>query len=253
MPNKTSKPRILIVSHGHPDISPGGGEIAAYNLHKALQASDEFSSVFLARHNDPKLVHGGTTFAGTGRPAEILFYSAMPDWFRFSQPDKAKVWRDFREALEAVQPDIVHFHHYVHLGLELIREVRNFSAEIRIVLTLHEYFGICHNQGQMVKVKDRSLCYRATPSDCARCFPEYQAQDFMLRERFIKSHFDLVDQFISPSEFLKQSVCGLGHLAAERIEVIDNILEPQLGPPIDNERTTVQTSSICVFWTDQPL
>ena len=120
----------------------------------------------------------------------------------------------------------MHFHHYVHLGLELIREVRKFDPSISIVLTLHEYLAMCHNHGQMVKVHDHSLCHEATPSACNRCFPGKSPQDFMLRERFIKGHFDLVDRFVSPSEFLKERYVRWG-VPAERIEVIENLLTPE--------------------------
>ena len=217
------KTKILMVSHGHPDHSVGGGEIAAYNLHNALNIRDGFESVFFARHGKPELIHGGTPFAGTGRPGEVLFYATMPDWFRFSQPDKAAVWRDFREMLRVHRPDIVHFHHYFQLGLELFREVRNFDPTIKIVLTLHEYMAICNNEGQMIKPDTGALCYESSPSECARCFKKRNPQDFFLREQFIKSHFEVVDQFIAPSEFLKQRYVQWG-IAASRIKVVENLL-----------------------------
>jgi len=87
--------KILIVAHGHPDHQSGGGEIAAHNLHKKLLDADNYQSAFFARHNKRELQHPGVPFSGNGKPGEVLFYSTMPDWFRFSQPDKAKVWRDF--------------------------------------------------------------------------------------------------------------------------------------------------------------
>ncbi|MFK7889195.1 MAG: glycosyltransferase, partial [Granulosicoccus sp.] len=218
-----AKVKVMVIAHGHPDHEKGGGEIAAYNLHKQVATQEGFDSVFFARHGRRELVHGGTPNAGTGREKEIIAYAVMPDWFRFSQPDKALVWRDFRQALEACKPDIVHFHHYLHLGLELIREVRNYNADIRVVLTLHEYYAICHNQGQMVKT-DRSLCYRSSPDACAQCFSQYSAQDFMLRKLFIQSHLDNVDTFIAPSQFLKNRYVEWG-LHASRITVIENLLE----------------------------
>ena len=214
--------RILMIAHAHPDHSCGGGEIAAYNLHKRLNQSDEHTSVFLARHTRPELLHGGTPLAGTGRLAEIVMYANMPDWFRFSQPDKAMIWRDFRQTLETTRPDIVHLHHYLFLGLELIREIRNFDPNIRIVLTLHEYWAICHNEGQMVK-KDQRLCHESSPAACAQCFAERTPQDFMLRKLFIRSHFDLVDAFVAPSHFLKNRYVDWG-LAEDRIHVIENLL-----------------------------
>jgi len=218
--------RVLVVAHGHPELCAGGGEIAAWNQHRALNACDDFSSVFLARHDDPARLHGGTPFSGTGRADEILFHATMPDWFRFSQPDSALVWRDFRDALDTVRPDIVHFHHYVHLGLELIREVKNRNPDTPVLLTLHEYFAMCHNHGQMMKRHEDVPCERATAMDCSRCFPEHSPQDFALREGFIKSHLDLVDRFIAPSRFLAGRYIDWG-IDASRIEVIENLLPPQ--------------------------
>ena len=214
--------KILFVSHGHPDINPGGGEIAAYNLFSELKKTDGFEACFLARHDKSARVHGGTTFSGTGKPNEILFYAPMADWFQFSQPDKPKIWRDFRETLSLFQPDMIHFHHYVHLGLEMIREVKNFNKNIPVVLTLHEYFGICHNHGQMIKANDGALCHESSPAECARCFPKYSPQDFFLRKQFIQSYFALVDQFVSPSEFLRQRYIEWG-VPSEKITVIENI------------------------------
>lgn len=221
--------KVLMVAHGHPDFVAGGGELAAYHLHNSVNTGEEFSSVFFARHNQTDLLHGGTPFSGTGRPNEILFHSNMPDWFRFSQPDKSKVWRDFREALDICQPDVVHFHHYLHLGLELIREVKNYCKDIPVVLTLHEYLAICHNRGQMINPVDNSLCYESKPASCAKCFSNYSAQDFMLREQFIKSHFSLIDQFISPSVFLKQRYTAWG-IDTDKIRVIENLVETTRAP-----------------------
>lgn len=230
--------KVLVIAHGHPDHSKGGGEIAAYNLHQQLSESSGFDSVFFARHNRRELIHGGTPSAGTGREKEIIMYATMPDWFRFSQPDKALVWRDFRQALEVCKPDIVHFHHYLHLGLEFLREVKNFDPNIRIVMTLHEYYAICHNQGQMVKT-DRSLCHYSSPDSCAQCFRQYSAQDFMLRKLFINSHFDLVDEFIAPSQFLKSRYTEWG-LAENRIRTIENLLNES----VNNQKTQKALNTI---------
>lgn len=223
-------PRILLISHGHPDFVAGGGELAAYQLHQALRENSRYDSVFMARHARPERTRAGTALSGNGRESEILFYSTMPDWFRFSQPDKARIWNEFREVLKVTRPDLVHFHHYLHLGVEFIREVREFCPELPIVLTLHEFFAICHNHGQMVRTNDRSRCERSTPADCAHCFPDYSPQDFYLRERFIKSYFNLVDYFIAPSHFLKQRYVEWG-LPAEKIKVVDNV---QVVKPADS-------------------
>lgn len=270
------KLKVLMVAHGHPDFNPGGGEIAAYQLHKALNnrctgtqvptkvstlagnaeycidgaEEVEFESIFFARHGQEDLVHGGTPFAGTGRPGEVIFYSTMPDWFRFSQPDKARVWRDFRGFLELHQPDIVHFHHYFQLGLELIREVKNVNPDIRVVLTLHEYMAICNNEGQMLKVNSGELCYESSPAACAACFKDRTTQDFFLRRQFIQSCFECVDRFVAPSNFLKQRYVDWG-LEGKSIVVIENLLESENADELALETGPVSVDNLPVSGIQQ--
>lgn len=35
----TSNKRVLLIAHGHPQLSPGGGEIVAYKLYQAIRDS----------------------------------------------------------------------------------------------------------------------------------------------------------------------------------------------------------------------
>ena len=127
---------------------------------------------------------------------------------------------DFVPLLQELNPDVVHLHHYVHLGVEIIRTIRNALPHARIFLTLHEYVAICSNFGQMIKTSGR-LCYQSSPRECAQCFPGKAPEDFFLRERYIKSFFDLVDHFVSPSAFLRDRYIAWG-LDPERISVIEN-------------------------------
>lgn len=210
--------RILIISHGHPKFSKGGGEIAAYNLHREFLNQGE-ESLFLARHGEAGVHHLATPF-GTMNEHEVLFYTGEFDYFLFSQPHAPLIYRDFRSFLERYKPTVVHFQHYLHLGLEFIREVRRYSKDIPIVVTLHEYLAICHNQGQMIKT-NRRLCWGSSPAECHVCLPHRSTSDYFLRELFIKSFFDLVDRFVAPSEFLKQRYVAWG-LPKDKILVMEN-------------------------------
>ena len=116
---------------------------------------------------------------------------------------------DFVPLLQELNPDVVHLHHYVHLGVEIIRTIRNALPHARIFLTLHEYVAICSNFGQMIKTSGR-LCYQSSPRECSQCFPGKAPEDFFLRERYIKSFFDLVDHFVSPSAFLRDRYIAWG-------------------------------------------
>jgi glycosyltransferase involved in cell wall biosynthesis len=211
--------RILMISHGHPDLTPGGAEIAAYRQCCEMRMLGH-RVIFLARIADPP-GHGGTPFSAHYRdPDDLLFNSLDFDHFLHSQRAKWTVYKHFRGLLESFAPDVVHFHHYVFLGVEMIREVRKYQSSIPLVVTLHEYLAICNNLGQMIKTDGR-LCERAGPADCHRCFDSKSVQDFFLRDAFIKSFFGLVDVFICPSRFLLERYQQWG-IAPERLIEIDN-------------------------------
>jgi len=194
------KTRVLIIAHGHPDFSKGGAENAAYRLFKGLNTRPDAEAWFVGRNAHAGLLHTGTPFSVV-RDREFLFYSNT-DCFQFASLDSRNLWRDFAELLETIRPDVVHFHHYIHLGIELVRVVRNTLPHARIVMTLHEYLGICNNNGQMVKT-DGTLCYEASPSACHMCRNDRSPQDYHLRRSFIGSFFGLVDHFVAPSHFLR--------------------------------------------------
>ncbi|MGY6215124.1 glycosyltransferase family 4 protein [Methylolobus aquaticus] len=198
--------RILVISHAHPAFSFGGGENVAYGLFQELKERPECEAFFLAHRSDPIESRGSRTFFDYPDHAnETLFTSEHFDYFHFSViglEQTRDVLGAFRLFLKRTQPDVVHFQHYILIGLELIREVRNYSSEVAIVLTLHEYLAICCNYGQMVTTNGQELCWQASPSACANCFPGKRTEEFILRELYIKSFLALVDKFICPSRFL---------------------------------------------------
>ena len=217
--------RILIVAHGHPDLSKGGAETAAHRLFVELERRPGIEALFLARADGHG--HGTTPFSVHGGEREILCHVGMSDYFLFRSSNPGGLWRDFRDLLRSFRPTVVHFHHYIHIGLEVLRVVRSTLPDARIVLTLHEYLAICNNQGQMIKTDGRTLCHHSAPAECHRCFPERSPGDFFMRERYVKSFMDLVDTFISPSRFLLDRYVQWG-LAADRIVVVENG-----HPPVD--------------------
>lgn len=214
-----TQPRILIISHGHPDFSLGGGEIAAHTEWTELRRRG-IQAMFLARTGAAG-GHIGTPFYAVSHDnLEYLIAISSANHFRHSQPDGPIVFRHFRELLEKFRPTAIHFHHYVHLGLEFIREARRLGPEIPITITLHEFLAICHAQGQMVKTNG-ILCRKSSPLDCHACFPEITPQDFFMRELFVKSFLNLADHFVCPSRFLCERYVEWG-LPAEKMVVIEN-------------------------------
>jgi glycosyltransferase involved in cell wall biosynthesis len=214
-----SRLRVLIVSHGHPDFSIGGGEIAAYTQWQELRRRGIETMLVARTAQSP--AHAGAAFSlRSGDGMEVLFSAPPVDHFRHSQPCRRVVHEEFRALLERFSPTVVHFHHYVHLGLEMLREVRKFAAETVIVLTLHEYLAMCHAQGQMLK-SNGLLCKRAAPLDCNGCYPDITPQKFFMRELFVKSFLNLVDCFVCPSAFLRDRYIDWG-LPPEKMHVVEN-------------------------------
>lgn len=219
--------RVVVFSHAHPVFSKGGGELAAYYLYQGINRLPGHQAWFIGR-GQPELMHKFTTLAAIGERDYLLAGNAgIPD-LTATTPlgddcDLARLLRD-------IQPDVVHFHHYVHLGIETIRLVRKTCPNARILLTLHEFIAICLHNGQMIKTDGR-LCYRYSPRECHLCFPHLRPEDIFLREQYAKSFLRLVDQFISPSQFLKDRYVAWG-LEEGRIAVVENGLpEGEKIPP----------------------
>jgi glycosyltransferase involved in cell wall biosynthesis len=216
-------PRVLFITHNHPSLHPGGSEIFAHDLFHAVKASGAAEAMFLACTNK---VHReqkpGTSFQTAGRSAdELILWAGHFDHFNLSQIDLHGVVPDLSAFLEAFRPDVVHFHHSLLIGVEMLFLVRRVLPRCRIVFTLHDYYAICANHGQMVKAGSLELCRGASPDACGKCFPGTTPDRFVLREKHISTMFSLVDRFIAPSEFLRRRHVEWG-IAPERIEVIRN-------------------------------
>ena len=212
-------PRVLILSHGHPDFSIGGGEIAAHAQWQELRRRG-IETMLIARTSQSPRHAGAALSLRSADGMEVLFSAPPVDHFRHSQPNRRVIHDEFRALLERFRPTVVHFHHYVHLGLEMVREVRKFAPDGLIVMTLHEYLAICHAQGQMLKTNGL-LCAKAAPLDCHACFPQITPQDFFLRELFVKSFLHLVDRFVCPSIFLRDRYIEWG-LPSDKMTVLEN-------------------------------
>jgi glycosyltransferase involved in cell wall biosynthesis len=168
-------------------------------------------------------------------------FTRETDQFLFSQRSGDLI-EAFGALLSRVAPNVIHFHHYTQLGLELIAVARRVSPQSRLIVTLHEYLAICHHHGQMVKTETFALCSQSSPDDCAECFRDITAANFFRRELFIRAHFDKVDLFIAPSEFLRQRYIAWG-MPSDRIVVLENasskVRPPPPRPLVAGERRSV--------------
>lgn len=220
--------RILVVAHNHPALHPGGTEIFAHDLTQAYREQGcevLFLGATNAMHRGP---HPGTALQAIGD--DVVLWSAHYDRFHMSQIDHYGTLQDLATLLEEFRPDVIHVHHLVLIGAEFLTLARRLLPQAAIVMTLHDYYPICHHDGLMVRPGDRQRCNGSSPSACHGCFPEIGSDRFLLRERFLKTHLAAVDRFVAPSRFLRQRYVDWG-LAGERIEVIVNARPAQEAAP----------------------
>lgn len=213
------KRKVLMVSHAHPDFSKGGAELAAHGLYRGLRALAQWDAVLLARHGIAGLQRPLRPFIAHTDDHELLFDSDT-DHFFFSARDAESLLREFGRLLESLRPDVVHFHHYWQVGLELIRAVKRHDPRVPVVMTLHEYLAICRQNGQMVKTSGQ-LCTHGSPALCHACMPDQSPDAYFLRRHFIQSFFGEVDLFVAPSHFLRERYVAWG-LRPDRIVVLEN-------------------------------
>ncbi len=213
--------RVLIGSHSHPRVQNGGSEVASHALFERLEAEPGWSAHYLGCARGTVFQRAGQAITQPFAENDHLYTVGEFDIFKFANRDMAFP-RDFRALLRAVDPQIVHLHHYVNFGMETFFHVRETLPDAKLVLTLHEFLAICHQQGQMVKRHTNALCYRADPVSCARCFPEAEPQDFFLRQLYVQHFLQCVDQVIAPSRFLAGRYAEWG-IPTEKIAVIENV------------------------------
>jgi glycosyltransferase involved in cell wall biosynthesis len=204
--------KVLLISLYHPELVRGGAQQICYELFKGLKAREGVSPVLLAAV-DPtlkSLYKSGARITGfDGRDAEFLFLCRDYDYLWHKVSSDALV-ESFAEFLRLVQPDVIHFHHFLLLGIDLLTLARKVLPNARIILTFHEFLSICDANGHMLRKFDNSLCSHASPVRCHQCFPDRSPESFFVREMWFKKHLSVVDAFTVPSRFMVERFVSWG-------------------------------------------
>ncbi len=226
-----SRKKILYVVHTHPAIRPGGAEVYALRLYDAMRSSPDYEPIVLTRNGPPQTMAYGHPDAPITMIVDDPDQSSLEtdarnyDWFFGTLPEKPVLTKHYRDYLLMHKPEIVHFHHTLYMGWDMVRLTRSVLPDAAIVFTLHEYLAICHRDGQMVRTTGDELCSESSPRRCHECFPDIPPREFLLRTLFIQSHLSEVDLFVSPSRFLRDRYIDWG-IPPDRIVWEDNGAPP---------------------------
>src|SRR5262249_46329719 len=109
------KKRVLYISHGHPNFSRGGGELAAYCMYQSMKHDAEYEPYFLARLDDPnyQLSHPGSRLMASEKEPQTHFIvsnNSNYDYFFHSKIDaglhEADLYQAFRDFVLALRPAV---------------------------------------------------------------------------------------------------------------------------------------------------
>jgi len=218
------KPRYLTVALYHPRVMKGGAQYVAKDLHDCAAEGGEFDALLLAGIDGalfPQHVKVGSAISALPETDDeyILAGSRFDDFYHTAyDPRRVRMVARF---LGDHRPDVIHIHHSLWVGLEFIDLARKIVPDAKILYTLHEYLPICYAQGQLFRQHERAICRDEAPDQCATCFPDRRADEFILRKRAFQRAFAGVDYFIAPSSHLRDRFVRWG-IAEDRITVIPN-------------------------------
>lgn len=216
---------VLYVAHGHPKFNKGGAEISAYRLFQAFRESLEWKEcAFLAACSDNTMLKPGCQVMGLGENQWLVKRSFDPLLHDTDVNLNLGKHGFLKQALSDLDPKVIHIHHYVHIGLDLLYALKRWFPSAKIILTLHEYWAMCPYEGRLLKANGQ-LCLGPDADSCVSCLGEELRSKLAIRRLRIQRYFSEVDHFISPSYFLKQRYLEWG-VNPHQISVVENMLPP---------------------------
>jgi glycosyltransferase involved in cell wall biosynthesis len=214
----------LSISLYHPQVLRGGAQVIAYDLFDQAQCDNAWKATFVGAIDAvafPQYNRVGATLTRFGEAEnELLLLTQSFDSFYHLALDERRT-QALRAMFLNVQPDVIHFHHSLLIGLETLRIARECCPKATIAYTLHEYLPICRNNGHLIKTMSNLICQTAEPHQCVQCFSDQDIDRYVVRRRLFQTYFRDVDVFIAPTGYLKDRFVQWG-LQADRIVVIPN-------------------------------
>jgi glycosyltransferase involved in cell wall biosynthesis len=202
--------RVLFLCHNHPGLQPGGTEVFARGLFRALREQHGVEGLFLAAvtgaHRERR---PGTLLQGIGDATdEALVWLGHFDRFGLAQPDTYGL-ASLAPVIEQLRSDVVHIHHLLQFGVETVDMIRRAAPRAKLVFTAHDFFPLCPQEGQLLTTEGR-LCPGPSLDRCQACFPGRPGADFVMRELEMRDVLGECDRILTPSEFARDRYIAAG-------------------------------------------
>lgn len=214
--------RILIVNCTFPRNavaeSGGGGTVVAYELARGLTARGHEVTVFTAHHSASVAPYAVEEYCLSEIQVVTVNMLEGSDLLSEAHYYNPRVNEAFKRVVQTHEPDVVHFHALQGLGLSLIPVAKALGAAT--VVTTHDWWWLCP---YLFLCKEMgTICADARghvalgECDCAPS--EYLRR----RRRVAFAVAPHVDLFLTPSEYARRSIVGLGLAPTERVAVNEN-------------------------------
>ena len=214
---------VLYVSHGHPAFAKGGGELAAWRLFEVFRHRSGFEgSGFLAAASSPAQLPAGSELLGLG-PDEWLIKRSTNAIWHDTAVNLSEIGQ-LRQALMGRQFQVIHLHHYLHVGIDLVLALKRWFPKAKLLLTLHDYWGPCVYEGRLLRASG-NLCSGGDPESCDQCLGGGHRGEIAIRALRLQRMFGVIDQLLCPSFYLKQQYLRWG-VEPCKISVIENLPAP---------------------------
>ena len=166
-PVRRANLRVLIVNIYFAPQSLGGATIIAEEMAERLAARPDTECFVFSSHGVPAPQYTLRRYEARG--SDVIGVSlpyASDDILNFDNPEMARL---FSDVLEAVAPDVVHFHSVQHLGAGIVRACQ--LAGVPYVVTVHDAWWLC--QLQFMVRPDNTYCHQTTIDlkVCRACIP----------------------------------------------------------------------------------
>ncbi|QNI95461.1 glycosyl transferases group 1 family protein [Synechococcus sp. A15-127] len=214
---------VLYVSHGHPVFAKGGGELAAWRLFEAFRSKPGFEgSGFLAAASSPDQLPAGSEVVGLS--ADEWLIKRSPNPFFHDTAVNLCHGGQLHQALAGRCFQIIHLHHYLHVGIDLVLALKRWFPKAKLLLTLHDYWGPCVYEGRLLRASGE-LCSGGDPEACDQCLGGGRRGELSIRSQRLQRLFGVIDHLLCPSLFLKQRYLDWG-VDPKKISVLENLPAP---------------------------
>jgi len=158
--------KVLVVVHGFPPAAAGGTEIYAEAHARTLHHAYGDDVVVLTREDD----RSRDDYAVRSETRDGVRIVLVNNTFRRARSFEETyanetIGRIAEAVIDDVQPDVAHIHHLTCLSTSIVPSLA--SRSIPVVMTLHDYWLICH-RGQLLDTNLR-VCDGPEPDGCRSC------------------------------------------------------------------------------------